>query len=102
MAFRPLSGLPESAQQRPAAGRSADSLHTGLTFQVSVPTSYAPSSRRWAPTTSTVGWLAAFAYVLAKDKFGAEVILASVRGGSKTYTGQIITQADSGITISPA
>src|SRR3954447_9942193 len=70
---------------------------TGLTFQVSVPTSYAAVIEAMGANNVDVGWLAPFAYVLAKDKFGAEVILASVRGGSKTYTGQIITQADSGI-----
>src|SRR5207249_960674 len=45
-----------------------------------------------------IGWLAPFAYVLARDKFKTDVILASVRGGSKTYTGQIITHVDSGVT----
>jgi len=71
---------------------------TGLTFQVSVPTSYAAVIEAMGSNNVDIGWLAPFAYVLARDKFGAEVILASVRGGSKTYTGQIITQADSGIT----
>ena len=44
-----------------------------------------------------VGWLAPFAYVLAHDKNNAQVILASVRQGSKTYRSQIIVRADSGI-----
>jgi len=70
---------------------------TGLTFQVSVPTSYAAVIEAMGANNVDIGWLAPFAFVLAHDKFGAEVILASVRGGSKTYTGQIITQADSGI-----
>ena len=71
---------------------------TGLTFQVSVPTSYAAVIEAMGANNVDIGWLAPFAYVLGKDKFGTEVILASVRGGSKTYTGQIITHADSGIT----
>src|SRR5215207_5142679 len=66
---------------------------TGLTFQVSVPTSYAAVIEAMGANNVDIGWLAPFAYVLAKDKFGAEVILASLRGGSKTYTGQIITAA---------
>jgi phosphonate transport system substrate-binding protein len=70
---------------------------TGLTFQVSVPTAYAAVIEAMGANNVDVGWLAPFAYVLARDKFGAEVILASVRGGSKTYTGQIIAGVDSGI-----
>ncbi len=70
---------------------------TGLTFKVSVPTSYAAVIEAMGANNVDVGWLAPFAYILAKDKFGTEVILASVRGGSKTYTGQVIVHADSGI-----
>jgi len=71
---------------------------TGLAFTVSVPTSYAAVIEAMGSERIDVGWLAPFAYVLARDKFQSEVILASVRGGSKTYTGQIITHVDSGIT----
>src|SRR3712207_524689 len=71
---------------------------TGLQFTVSVPTSYAAVIEAMGSERVDVGWLAPFAYILARDKFQAEVILASVRGGSKTYTGQIIAHVDSGIT----
>ena len=71
---------------------------TGLSFTVSVPTSYAAVIEAMGAENVDIGWLAPFAYILAHDKFKSDVILASVRGGSKTYTGQIITQADSGIT----
>jgi phosphonate transport system substrate-binding protein len=74
------------------------SQQTGLSFQVSVPTSYAAVIEAMGANNVDVGWLAPFAYVLAHDKFQSTVILASVRGGSKTYTGQIIAHADSGIT----
>lgn len=70
---------------------------TGLTFQVSVPTSYAAVIEAMGANNVDIGWLAPFAYILARDKFGTEVILSSVRGGSKTYTGQIIAHVDSGI-----
>jgi phosphonate transport system substrate-binding protein len=73
------------------------SQQTGLSFTVSVPTSYAAVIEAMGANNVDVGWLAPFAYVLAQDKFGAQVVLASVRGGSKTYTGQIITHVDSGI-----
>jgi phosphonate transport system substrate-binding protein len=70
---------------------------TGLSFKVSVPTSYATAIEAIGAGNIDVGWLATFAYVLARDKFGAEAILATVRQGSKTYTGQILTHVDSGI-----
>ena len=69
---------------------------TGLSFKVSVPTSYATAIEAIGAGNIDVGWLATFAYVLARDKFGAEAILATVRQGSKTYTGQILTHVDSG------
>ena len=43
-----------------------------------------------------IGWLAPFAYILAKEKFGTEVILQRARR-QQDYTGQIITHVDSGI-----
>jgi phosphonate transport system substrate-binding protein len=73
------------------------SQQTGLSFTVSVPTSYAAVIEAMGANNVDIGWLAPFAYVLAKDKFNSQVILSSVRGGSKTYTGQIIAHADSEI-----
>jgi len=70
---------------------------TGLSFAVSVPTSYAAVVEAMGAENVDIGWLAPFAYILAHDKFNSQVILASVRGGSKTYTGQVITHVDSGI-----
>jgi phosphonate transport system substrate-binding protein len=70
---------------------------TGLSFTVSVPTSYAAVIEAMGAENVDVGWLAPFAYVLAHDKFASQVVLSSVRGGSKTYTGQIIAHVDSNI-----
>ena len=58
------------------------SQQTGLSFQVSVPTSYAAVIEAMGANNVDVGWLAPFAYVLAHDKFQSTVILSSVRGGS--------------------
>jgi phosphonate transport system substrate-binding protein len=96
MAFVPSS----DSQKVLASGQPlADMLsqQTGLAFQVSVPTSYAAVIEAMGAENVDIGWLAPFAYVLAHDKFQSNVILASVRGGSKTYTGQIIAHVDSGI-----
>jgi phosphonate transport system substrate-binding protein len=71
---------------------------TNLTFKVSVPTSYTAVVEAMGGNQVDVGWLAPFAYVLAHDKYGTQVLLATVRQGSKTYRSQIIVRADSGIT----
>lgn len=70
---------------------------TNLNFKVSVPTSYTTVIEAMGANQVDVGWLAPFAYVLAHDKNGSQVILASLRQGSKTYRSQIIVRADSGI-----
>jgi len=71
---------------------------TNLQFKVSVPTSYTAVIEAMGAAQVDVGWLAPFAYVLAHDKNGTQVILASLRQGSKTYRSQIIVRADSGIS----
>jgi phosphonate transport system substrate-binding protein len=71
---------------------------TNLNFSVSVPTSYTPVIEAMGANQVDVGWLAPFAYVLAHDKNGSQVLLASVRQGAKSYRSQIIVRADSGIT----
>jgi phosphonate transport system substrate-binding protein len=96
MAFVPS----QDSQKVLASGQPlADLLsqQTGLSFAVSVPTSYAAVIEAMGAQNVDIGWLAPFAYVLAKDKFNTQVILSSVRGGSKTYTGQIIAHVDSEI-----
>jgi phosphonate transport system substrate-binding protein len=97
MAFVPSS----DSQKVMASGQPlADLLTTitGLVFQVSVPTSYAAVIEAMGAENVDIGWLAPFAYILGREKFQTEVILSSVRSGSKTYTGQIVAHADSGIT----
>ncbi len=77
----------------------ADALNreTGLFFDVSVPTSYTAVIEAMGAGQVDVAWLATFAYVLAHDKYGVDVILTTIRQGSKTYRSQIVTRADSGI-----
>jgi phosphonate transport system substrate-binding protein len=71
---------------------------TNLNFKVSVPTSYTTVIEAMGANQVDVGWLAPFAYVLAHDKNGAQVLFSSLRQGSKTYRSQIVVRADSGIT----
>jgi len=70
---------------------------TGLSIKMSVPTSYAAVVEAMGANQVDVGWLPPFAYVLARQKHGVEVVLKSVRGGSASYNCLVIARADSGI-----
>jgi phosphonate transport system substrate-binding protein len=71
---------------------------TGLVITAEVPTSFVGSIEAMCAGEAHIGTLNTFSYVVAKERECADVALASVRFGSPTYTGQIITRADSGIT----
>lgn len=70
---------------------------TGLHFKTSVATSYAAVIEAMGAGKVDIGWLATFAYVLAKDKYDVELLLVVQRFGSPFYRGQIMVRADSGI-----
>jgi phosphonate transport system substrate-binding protein len=96
MAFVPS----QDTQKILAAGRPLAELltkQTGYKVDVQVPTAYAPVVEGMGAGRVDVAWLNTFSYVLARKKYGVEVILATVRQGSKTYLSQVITHVDSGI-----
>jgi len=96
MAFTPSA----DTQKILASGKPlADLLEkeTGLKIETSVPTAYAPLIEAMGASQVDVGWLAPFQYAVSRKKYGAEVILATVRAGSSTYPWQVIVHADSGI-----
>lgn len=70
---------------------------TGYKFKVAVPTSYASVVEALGTKETDIAWLATFAYVLAHEKYGAEVELTAVRQGMEKYRGQFVAQAGSGI-----
>ncbi|MBI4758856.1 MAG: phosphate/phosphite/phosphonate ABC transporter substrate-binding protein [Chloroflexi bacterium] len=70
---------------------------SGYKIDFSVPTSYAATIEAMGANKVDVAWYGPYAYVLAHDKFGAEVILTSVQYGNTKYRGQIIVRADSGL-----
>ena len=55
---------------------------TGYSYKVSVPTSYAAVIEAMGSNNVDVAWLAPFSYALANQKYGAQVILTTVRKGS--------------------
>ena len=97
------SFAPSGEMERVATGAQevADLLHkkTGLYFKTNVATEYAGviEAMRSNPPTAQMASLATFSYVLAHELGCADAALVSIRYGSPTYNGQIITQADSGI-----
>jgi len=70
---------------------------TGLHFKTSVATNYAAVVEAMGAGKVDIGWLATFSYVMANEKYGAELILIVIRFGSPFYRGQIMAGANTGI-----
>ncbi|HPT72184.1 MAG TPA: phosphate/phosphite/phosphonate ABC transporter substrate-binding protein [Candidatus Cloacimonadota bacterium] len=68
---------------------------TGYYYKVAVPTSYAAVIEALGTNEADIAWLATFAYILAHQKYGAEVVLTTVRNGLKQYRGQFVAKSDS-------
>jgi phosphonate transport system substrate-binding protein len=101
------SFVPSGEMERVSAGAQsvADLLHekTGLYFSTNVATEYAGVIEALSsdPPEAHMASLATFAYVMAADRGVAEAVLVSVRFGSPTYNGQLITRIDTGIKSIP-
>jgi phosphonate transport system substrate-binding protein len=70
---------------------------TGLVIKANVGTDFAAVREAMGANKAHIGWLNTFNYLLANEKFGVDAGLVTERFGSTTYTGQLITRADSGI-----
>ena len=71
---------------------------TGLEFEVKVPTTYAAVIEELgAAEGDAMAFIPAMGYVLAHDKYGAEVSLSVVRYGRAFYWTQYVVRRDSGI-----
>ncbi|HPV14652.1 MAG TPA: phosphate/phosphite/phosphonate ABC transporter substrate-binding protein [Candidatus Cloacimonadota bacterium] len=70
---------------------------TGYHFKVAVPTSYAAVIEALGNYQADIAWLPTFAYVLAKEKYDAQVKFMTVRNGLKMYRGQFIARANDNI-----
>ncbi len=76
----------------------ADALNkaTGLTFEVSVPTSYAATIEEMcASPMDTIGFIPGLGYVLANQLCGVDVAFKAVRFGSDVYYAQVLVARDS-------
>jgi phosphonate transport system substrate-binding protein len=71
---------------------------TGLTFEVSVPTSYAATIEEMcAAPDRTMGFIPGLGYVLAANLCGVDVAFKAVRFGYDVYWAQFLVQRDSDI-----
>ncbi len=78
--------------------REALTEATGLSFEVSVPTSYAATIEAMcAETGSSMGFIPAAGYVIGSDRCGLEVEAAAVRFGWPVYWAQYLVARDSDI-----
>lgn len=69
---------------------------TGLTFEVSVPTSYAATIEEMcASPKNSMGFIPALGYVLANQLCGVDVGIKAVRYGSAVYWAQFLVARDS-------
>jgi len=70
---------------------------TGYRFKVAVPTSYAAVIEALGTYQADITWLPTYAYVLAKQKYDAEVKLMTVRNSLTKYRGQFVAKSNSKI-----
>ena len=70
---------------------------TGYRFESFVATSYAGVIEAMGAGRADIGWLNTFSYVIAHQKYGAEVRLVTVRFGLPYYRAEIIAQSSAGI-----
>src|SRR3972149_11019105 len=78
----------------------ADALNeaTGLTFEVSVPTSYAATIEEMcASPTDTMGFIPGLGYALASELCGVDVAFKANRFGYDVYWAQLLVPRDSDI-----
>ncbi len=72
---------------------------TGIHFDVSVPVSYAATIEAMcAAEGDAMGFIPGLGYVLANNKCGVEVALATIRYGRTAYWTEFVARRDSGIT----
>jgi phosphonate transport system substrate-binding protein len=71
---------------------------TGLVVKPVVTTDYSAAIEAMCNGEAQMGALNTFGYLLAHERGCANAAMVSIRFGSDFYAGQVITQADSGIT----
>ncbi|HEX8221945.1 MAG TPA: phosphate/phosphite/phosphonate ABC transporter substrate-binding protein [Chloroflexia bacterium] len=90
LAFAPSSNSTAILASGEPLGKLLTTI-TGYSYKVSVPTSYAAVIEAMGSGNVDVGFLAPFQYAIANQKYGAQVMLVTVRKGSLTYPSVFIS-----------
>lgn len=69
----------------------------GVRVEIEVAPSYAAVIEGLGSAKVDVAWMPTYAYIIAHDKYKADVALMCVRRGQKAYRGMFVVRADSGI-----
>ncbi len=69
----------------------------GVQVDVEVAPSYAAVVEGLGSNKVDLAWMPTYAYIIAHDRYQAEVSLMCIRRGQKAYRGMFVTRADSGI-----
>ena len=70
---------------------------TGLTYTGDVPTSYVAVVEAMCADRVDIGWVSPLAYILARDRCGADMTLVSVNSSGTSYRGAVVTRTESPI-----
>ncbi len=68
---------------------------TGLTYTGEVPTSYAAVVEAMCADRVDIGWVSPLAYILAREKCGADMTLVTVTRQGTNYWAVVVTRTDS-------
>jgi len=68
---------------------------TGLTYTGDVPTSYVAVVEAMCADRVDIGWVSPLAYILAREKCGADMTLVSVNSSGTSYRGAVVTRTES-------
>jgi len=72
---------------------------TGLRLKLSVPTSHAAAIEAMGTTNVDVAWVGPLGYLAARERVGAEPLLAGVRNGTTASARRIMVRADGGAIV---
>ena len=71
--------------------------HTPYKYKISIPPSYVAVVEAFGTNRADIAAINTFGYVLARDKYGVEARLVTVRFGESTYKAQFLARSDRGI-----
>lgn len=68
--------------------------HTPYKFKISIPTSYIAVVEAFGTNRADIASINMYGYILAREKYGVEARLITIRFGERTYKAQFLTRTD--------